>query len=134
MISKNKLLDKCEAMTLLCTNASTHWSFIKFCFNIPITDKQVENLEFYKPDEKSEEIQYIKERRKQLGGFIPTRRTKTKALKTPANEFFESSYLDSGDRELSTTMALVSILTKILRDKEYSSRLVPIIPDEARTF
>jgi len=99
-------------------------------FNIPITDKQVENLEFYKPDEKSEEIQYIKERRKQLGGFIPTRRTKTKALKTPANEFFESSYLDSGDRELSTTMALVSILTKILRDKEYSSRLVPIIPDE----
>ena len=103
-------------------------------FNIPITDKQVENLEFYKPDEKSEEIQYIKERRKQLGGFIPTRRTKTKALKTPATEIFETSYLASGDRELSTTMALVNMLTEILRDKEYSSRLVPIIPDEARTF
>jgi pyruvate dehydrogenase E1 component len=103
-------------------------------FNIPITDKQVEELEFYKPDEKSEEIQYIKERRKQLGGFIPARRTKTKALKTPTAEIFESSYLDSGDRELSTTMALVSMLTKMLRDKEYSSRLVPIIPDEARTF
>ncbi len=103
-------------------------------FNIPVTDKQVENLEFYKPDDKSEEIQYLKERRKKLGGFIPSRRTKSVALKTPPADIFESFYTESGDRELSTTMVLVSILTKILREKNYASRLVPIIPDEARTF
>jgi len=103
-------------------------------FDIPLTDKQVENLEFYRPPESSEEIKYLKERRKQLGGFIPSRRFKNTPLAVPGKEAFESSYTDSGDRELSTTMALVTILTKILRDKNFSARLVPIIPDEARTF
>jgi len=103
-------------------------------FNIPLTDKQVENLEFYRPPESSEEIKYLKERRRQLGGFIPSRRFKNTPLIVPSVEVFESSYADSGDRELSTTMALVTILTKILRDKGFSARLVPIIPDEARTF
>jgi len=103
-------------------------------FNIPLTDKQVENLEFYRPPESSEEVKYLKERREQLGGFVPSRRTKTTPLSIPSKEVFEGSYLDSGDRELSTTMALVTILTKILRNKNFSTRLVPIIPDEARTF
>ncbi len=103
-------------------------------FDIPLTDKQVENLEFYRPPESSEEIKYLKERRKQLGGFIPSRRFKNTPLAVPGKEAFESSYADSGDRELSTTMALVTILTKALRDKNFSARLVPIIPDEARTF
>ncbi len=103
-------------------------------FDIPLTDKQVENLEFYRPPDSSEEIKYLKERRKQLGGFIPCRRFKNTPLVVPSKETFESSYTDSGDRELSTTMALVTILTKILRDKNFSARLVPIIPDEARTF
>jgi len=102
-------------------------------FEIPLTDKQVENLEFYKPDEKSEEIQYLLERRKQLGGFIPSRSSKASPVKIDSS-VFESSYLSSGERQISTTMALVAILTKMLRDKSTASRLVPIIPDEARTF
>jgi len=102
-------------------------------FDIPLTDKQVENLEFYKPDEKSEEIQYLKERRKFLGGPIPSRSSNATPIKIDSS-VFESSYKSSGERQISTTMALVTILTKILRDKNTAARLVPIIPDEARTF
>jgi pyruvate dehydrogenase E1 component len=102
-------------------------------FDIPLTDKQVENLEFYKPDEKSEEIQYLKERRRALGGPIPSRSSNATPVKIDSS-VFESSYKSSGERQISTTMALVTILTKILRDKNTAARLVPIIPDEARTF
>ena len=102
-------------------------------FDIPLTDKQVENLEFYKPDEKSEEIQYLKERRRSLGGSIPSRSSNATPVKIDKS-VFESSYKSSGERQISTTMALVAILTKILRDKNTAARLVPIIPDEARTF
>ncbi|MDB4023083.1 pyruvate dehydrogenase (acetyl-transferring), homodimeric type [Pelagibacteraceae bacterium] len=102
-------------------------------FDIPLTDKQVENLEFYKPDEKSEEIQYLKERRRSLGGSIPSRSSNATPVKIDKS-VFESSYKSSGERQISTTMALVAILTKILRDKTTAARLVPIIPDEARTF
>lgn len=102
-------------------------------FDIPLTDKQVENLEFYRPDENSEEIQYLLERRKALGGPIPSRSSKAVPVKIDSS-VFESSYKSSGERKISTTMALVSILTKILRDKKTAARLVPIIPDEARTF
>lgn len=102
-------------------------------FDIPLTDKQVENLEFYKPDEKSEEIQYLKERRRSLGGSIPSRSSNATPVKIDKS-VFESSYKSSGERKISTTMALVAILTKILRDKNTAARLVPIIPDEARTF
>ncbi len=102
-------------------------------FEIPLTDKQVENLEFYRPDEKSEEIQYLLERRKQLGGFIPSRSSKALPVKIDSS-VFEPSYQSSGERQISTTMALVAILTRMLRDKSTASRLVPIIPDEARTF
>ena len=102
-------------------------------FDIPLTDAQVENLEFYKPDEKSEEIQYLKERRRSLGGSIPSRSSNATPVKIDKS-VFESSYKSSGERQISTTMALVAILTKILRDKNTAARLVPIIPDEARTF
>ena len=102
-------------------------------FDIPLTDKQVENLEFYKPDEKSDEIQYLKERRRSLGGSIPSRSSNATPVKIDKS-VFESSYKSSGERQISTTMALVAILTKILRDKNTAARLVPIIPDEARTF
>ena len=102
-------------------------------FDIPLTDKQVEDLEFYRPDENSEEIQYLLERRKALGGPIPSRSSKAVPVKIDSS-VFESSYKSSGERKISTTMALVSILTKILRDKNTAARLVPIIPDEARTF
>ncbi|MEK9741970.1 MAG: pyruvate dehydrogenase (acetyl-transferring), homodimeric type [Pelagibacteraceae bacterium] len=103
-------------------------------FNIPLTDKQVENLEFYRPPENSEEIQYLLERRRALGGFIPSRSSNATPIKISDTSVFDSSLKSSGDRELSTTMALVAILTKMLRDKSVSARLVPIIPDEARTF
>jgi len=103
-------------------------------FDIPLTDKQVKNIEFYKPDEKSEEIKYIKERRMKLGGNIPERTSYAKPIKKPSKDIFESMLKSSGEREMSTTMALVRILTNLLRDKKIAARLVPIIPDEARTF
>ena len=103
-------------------------------FDIPLSDKQVEDLEFYKPDEKSDEIQYMIERRKALGGQIPARSSKATQVKITDPSIFDASMKDSGERELSTTMALVAILSKIFRDKKVAPRLVPIIPDEARTF
>ena len=103
-------------------------------FDIPLTDKQVKNIEFYKPDEKSVEIKYLKERRMKLGGNIPERTSYAKPIKRPAKDIFENMINSSESREMSTTMALVRILTNLLRDKNIASKLVPIIPDEARTF
>ena len=103
-------------------------------FDIPLTDKQVKNIEFYKPDDRSEEIKYLKERRMKLGGNLPERTIYAKPIKKPAKDIFENMLKSSGDREMSTTMALVRMLTNLLRDKNISPRLVPIIPDEARTF
>jgi pyruvate dehydrogenase E1 component len=103
-------------------------------FNVPLTDEQVKNIEYYKPDENSEEIKYLKERRKQLGGFIPERSSLSTPIKAPPKDIFESFMKSTGDKEMSTTMALVRMLTNLLRDKNVAPRLVPIIPDEARTF
>ena len=103
-------------------------------FNVPLTDTQVKNIEYYKPAENSEEIKYLKERRKQLGGFIPERSTLATPIKAPPKDIFESFMKSTGDKEMSTTMALVRMLTNLLRDKNVAPRLVPIIPDEARTF
>jgi len=103
-------------------------------FNVPLTDKQVKNIEYYKPAEESEEIKYLKERRKQLGGFIPERSSFAQPIKAPPKDIFESFMKSTGDKEMSTTMALVRMLTNLLRDKNVAPRLVPIIPDEARTF
>jgi len=103
-------------------------------FNVPLTDEQVKNIEYYKPDENSEEIKYLKERRKQLGGFIPERSSLAKPIEAPPKDIFESFMQSTGDKKMSTTMALVRMLTNLLRDKNVAPRLVPIIPDEARTF
>jgi len=103
-------------------------------FDIPLTDKQVKNIEFYKPNEKSEEIKYIKERRMKLGGNLPERTSYAKPIKKPSRDIFENMLKSSGNREMSTTMALVRMLTNLLRDKNIAPKLVPIIPDEARTF
>ena len=103
-------------------------------FDIPLTDKQVKNVEFYKPDEKSEEIKYLKERRMRLGGNLPERTSYAKSIKQPSKDIFENMLKSSGGREMSTTMALVRMLTNLLRDKNIAPKLVPIIPDEARTF
>ncbi len=103
-------------------------------FDVPLTDEQVRNIEYYKPDQKSPEIKYIKERRLKLGGFIPERTTYAKPIKAPPKDIFENMKQSTGKKEMSTTMALVRMLTSLLRDKNVAPRLVPIIPDEARTF
>jgi pyruvate dehydrogenase E1 component len=103
-------------------------------FNVPLTDKQVKNIEFYKPDENSEEMKYLKKQRIKLGGFIPERSSFAKSIKAPPEDIFENFMKSTGEKEMSTTMALVRMLTSLLRDKNVAPRLVPIIPDEARTF
>jgi pyruvate dehydrogenase E1 component len=103
-------------------------------FDVPLTDDQVKNIEYYKPDENSIEIKYLKERRLKLGGFIPERSTFAKPIKAPPKDIFENMKVSTGEKEMSTTMALVRMLTNLLRDKNVAPRLVPIIPDEARTF
>jgi len=103
-------------------------------FNIPIPDDKLDELPYYKPAEDSEELQYLKSKRERLGGFLPVRRTKAPTLKAPALEVFKPQLEGTGDREVSTTMALVRMLTTLVRDKNIGSRVVPIVPDEARTF
>ncbi len=103
-------------------------------FDVPLTNKQVEEIQYFRPKENSEEIKYLKERRIKLGGFIPERTTYAKPIKTPPKDIFDFLKESTGKKEMSTTMALVRLLTNLLRDKNVSPRLVPIIPDEARTF
>jgi len=106
-------------------------------FAIPVTDKQLADgkIPFYNPGKDSEEVQYLLERRRQLGGFLPQRRRKaSKALAAPKLEVFERLMKDSGEREISTTMAFVQALNIVLRDKQVGPRCVPIVADEARTF
>ena len=103
-------------------------------YRIPVSDDEVEDAPFYRPPEDSTEINYLRERRSALGGFLPTRRQIAKPLLIPDLEIFEPLIAGSGDRAISTTMAFVRILTLLLRDKKIGKHIVPIVPDEARTF
>jgi pyruvate dehydrogenase E1 component len=103
-------------------------------FDLPISDEDVEKLSFYKPAPDSPEIKYMMERREALGGFVPQRKRKGNALKTPPLSTFENMLTATGEREISTTMAFVRILSTLVRDKELGKYIVPIVPDEARTF
>ena len=103
-------------------------------FDVPLTDEQVKNIQYYRPDENSPEIKYLKECRIKLGGYLPERSSFAKAIKTPPKDIFDKMKESTGDKEMSTTMVLVRMLTNLMRDKNVSPRLVPIIPDEARTF
>jgi len=103
-------------------------------FNIPVTDSEIEKLPYVRPPDDSPEIQYLKKTREGLGGFIPRRRTTSEVLKMPDNKIFEKLYESSGDRKISTTMAIVRIITELLKDSGVGERIVPIVPDEARTF
>jgi pyruvate dehydrogenase E1 component len=103
-------------------------------FGIPISDKQISNDPFYQPDENSAEIKYLKERREALGGFVPSRKTDLKPIKTPSESVFEEFYKGTEGREVSTTMVFVRMLAKLLKDEEIGKLIVPIVPDEARTF
>jgi len=103
-------------------------------FDLQITDEEVEKLSFHKPAPDSPEIKYMMERREALGGFVPQRKRKGNPLKTPPLSAFENMLTATGEREISTTMAFVRILSTLVRDKELGKYIVPIVPDEARTF
>ena len=103
-------------------------------FGIPISDDQVAKAPFYKPSENSPELKYLKDRRENLGGSVPERRVQAEPLKGFDAKILEEFHKGSDGREVSTTMAFVRILSKILRDKEVGQYVVPIVPDEARTF
>ncbi|HEU4743511.1 MAG TPA: pyruvate dehydrogenase (acetyl-transferring), homodimeric type [Meiothermus sp.] len=101
---------------------------------IPIADEELEKTPLYHPGPDSPEVRYMLERRKALGGLIPARKVSFTPLNTPDASFFEEFYAGSGGREISTTMAFVRMLTKLVRHPEVGKYVVPIVPDEARTF
>ncbi|MDQ7977222.1 alpha-ketoglutarate dehydrogenase [Paraburkholderia sp. SARCC-3016] len=104
-------------------------------FRLPLSDDDVEQLKFYKPAADSPEMQYLHARRESLGGYLPRRRrTATHGLPVPPVADWAQFALDSNDREISTTMALVRMLTALLKDRALGPRVVPIVADEARTF
>ena len=103
-------------------------------FNIPVADADIDKVPYYRPAEGSEELEYLQQRRRSLGGYLPQRRMKAASLKVPALEAFGALLESSGEREFSTTMALVRMLGVLLKDKEIGAHVVPIVPDEARTF
>lgn len=103
-------------------------------FNVPVSDDDLEKIPFVKPDEDSKEIHYLRKKRKELGGFIPEREDKSESLKMPDDGVFASFLEGSGDDEVATTMVMVQILSKLFKDENYADRVVPIIPDESRTF
>jgi len=104
-------------------------------FKIPINDSEIAEVPFYLPAKNSPENEYLQQRRKSLHGHLPQRRLKTDdVLKTPELSDFDSFFTGTGDREISTTMAFVRIITQLCKDKHIGKRIVPIIPDEARTF
>jgi len=103
-------------------------------FNIPISDDQLNATPFYKPAADSPELKYLQERRAALGGHLPRREDRAAPLEVPPLEAFKALLEGSGDKEMSTTMAFVRLLTAIIRDKQIGKQVVPIVPDEARTF
>ncbi len=103
-------------------------------FDIPLSDEQCAEVPFYRPAENSEEIEYLRARREELGGYVPKRSVRAPALVADHDELFQEFLSGSEGREVSTTMAFVGILRKMLRDPEMGKLIVPIVPDEARTF
>jgi pyruvate dehydrogenase E1 component len=103
-------------------------------FSIPIGDDKIGEAPFYRPAENSKEIRYMTERRKALGGFLPARRRSAPPLEVLTLDAFETQLKGSGEHQQSTTMAFVRILTQLMRDRNIGKFIVPIVPDEARTF
>lgn len=103
-------------------------------FNIPVGDDVIDSIPFYHPGPDSAEVKYLKERRDELGGYLPARKPSTEKLAIPALDAFDALLKDSGDREISTTMAFVRMLNVLVKDKQIGKNIVPIVPDEARTF
>jgi pyruvate dehydrogenase E1 component len=103
-------------------------------FGIPISDEEIADAPFYRPAEDSAELQYLRERREALGGYVPSRKVRVQSMAPPPDALFEEFHKGTEGRKASTTMVFVRILSKLLRDKELGHLIVPIIPDEARTF
>jgi len=103
-------------------------------FNIPVSDSVIDDVPYCKPNANSPEIEYLHERRKALGGYLPARRKTANPLQVPGLQAFKTQLEGTGEREASTTMAFVRILTALIRDKRIGKYIVPIVPDEARTF
>ena len=103
-------------------------------FDIPVTKKDAEELNFYKPEEDSEELTYLRERREALGGYLPVRSFELEPFNIPQINAFEPLLKSTEEKEMSSTMAFVRFLSLLIRDKEIGPRVVPIVPDEARTF
>jgi pyruvate dehydrogenase E1 component len=103
-------------------------------FNLPLTDEQAKALAFYKPADDSVEMQYLHQRRQQLGGYLPTRHTAAQIVNVPPLERYAQFALQAQGKEMSTTMAFVRMLGALLKDSELGPRIVPIVADEARTF
>ena len=103
-------------------------------FEIPISEEQIAETPFYRPSDDSPEIKYLQARRQELGGYLPRRKVRSKPLVADHSELFKEFATGSEGREVSTTMAFVGMLRKMLRDPEIGKLVVPIVPDEARTF
>ncbi|AOW11742.1 pyruvate dehydrogenase (acetyl-transferring), homodimeric type [Hydrogenophaga crassostreae] len=103
-------------------------------FNLPLTDEQAKNLDFYKPGDDSAEMLYLHQRRQQLGGFVPKRHTAAQVVNVPPVTQYANFALQAEGKEMSTTMAFVRMLGTLLKDSELGPRIVPIVADEARTF
>jgi len=103
-------------------------------FNLPLTDEQATSLTFFRPDENSEELKYLKEQRNKLGGQLPKRYSECEKLNIPDIASYASFAIKAENKEMSTTMAFVRMLGNLLKDKELGPRVVPIVADEARTF
>lgn len=103
-------------------------------FGVPVPDGEVQEAPFYRPGPESKEARYIQEYRRKLGGYVPSRKVSVKPLQTPPLEVFEEFYKGSGDRQVATTMVIVRLMSKLMSDKQIGKLIVPIVPDEARTF
>jgi len=103
-------------------------------FSLPVSDEEITRYPFFRPQEDSPELRYLLARREELGGFLPARSPRSEPLDPPPTESFEEFMQGTEGREVSTTMAFVSVLRKLLRDEAWGKLIVPIVPDEARTF
>jgi len=103
-------------------------------FELPLTDAQVRDAEYYMPPADAPEMKYLHERRAALGGVMPVRRQRAESIEAPPLSLFSGQLEGTGEREISTTMAFVRVLAALLRDKSIGKRIVPIVPDESRTF
>ncbi len=103
-------------------------------FGIPLSDEEAKKAPFFKPPDDSEEIQYLKKRREELGGYLPKRNSEAEPVTQPDDKIYDELLEGSGDRELATTMSMVGLMGKLMGDKNMGKRIVPIVPDESRTF